>query len=46
MINDNEIVADYVKLNEIYAEKDGLNEKLELLYETLTAAEDLLGETP
>ena len=33
MINDEEIVADYAKLNEIYEEKNILEERLELLYE-------------
>ena len=33
MIKDDEVEADYVKLNEIYEEKDILDEKLELLYE-------------
>ena len=33
MIKDDEVEADYVKLNEIYEEKDILEEKLEKLYE-------------
>lgn len=33
MIKDDEVEADYVKLNEIYEEKDILDEKLENLYE-------------
>ena len=33
MIKDDEVEADYVKLNEIYEEKDILDEKLEQLYE-------------
>jgi len=33
MIKDDEIEADYVKLNEIYEEKDILEKNLENLYE-------------
>ncbi|MCL1858800.1 MAG: ABC-F family ATP-binding cassette domain-containing protein [Oscillospiraceae bacterium] len=33
MIKDEEVVADYVKLNEIYEEKNILEERLEILYE-------------
>jgi len=33
MIKDDEIEADYVKLNEIYMEKDDIEKKLEKLYE-------------
>ncbi|MCL2814030.1 MAG: ABC-F type ribosomal protection protein [Oscillospiraceae bacterium] len=33
MIKDDEVVADYAKLNEIYEEKNILEEKLEVLYE-------------
>jgi ATP-binding cassette subfamily F protein 3 len=33
MIKDDEVVADYAKLNEIYEEKNALEERLEALYE-------------
>jgi len=41
MIKDDEIVANYIKLNEIYEEKDALEEKLEQLYEKFYAIDDI-----
>ena len=40
MIKDDEVEADYVKLNEIYEEKDMLDEKLEILYEKIYMYEE------
>jgi ATP-binding cassette subfamily F protein 3 len=44
MIKDDEIEADYVKLNEIYEEKDILDEELESLYQKFYEYEDAFGE--
>ena len=43
MIKDDEIEADYVKLNEIYEEKDALDEKLEKLYQQFYEYEEYEG---
>ena len=42
MIKDDEVVANYAKLNEIYEEKNTLEERLEALYEKYYNAFDLL----